>query len=212
MMDDPQPIAVAILAKAPLPGQVKTRLEPMLGAIGAAVLQSRLIDHAVQTACAAAVGPVTLWTSPDESHPVFREAEARHGVALARQCEGDLGARMHAAISAKFPAVVIGTDCPALKPDHLRLAAAALRAQVDAVVIPADDGGYVLIGLQRPQAKVFTGISWGDESVMRDTRRRFNDLGLSWREPARLWDVDRPEDLERMREAGFQALLPLRPS
>jgi rSAM/selenodomain-associated transferase 1 len=208
----PQPIAIAVLAKAPLPGQVNTRLEPVLGAVGAAVLQARFIERAVATACAATVGPVTLWTSPDETHPAFREAASRQGVALARQCEGDLGARMLAAITHHAPAIVIGADCPALTPDHIRLAADILRARTDAVVIPADDGGYVLIGLQQAQPQVFADIVWGTDTVMFETRRRFVKLGLSWREPARLWDVDRPEDLARLREAGLASLIPALPA
>jgi rSAM/selenodomain-associated transferase 1 len=209
---NPQPIPVAILAKAPLPGQVKTRLEPVLGAVGGAVLQSRLIEHAVATACAADIGPVTLWVTPDETHPIFGALKARHDIAVARQPSGNLGERMLAAFAAHAPVLVIGTDCPALTPDHLRLAATALRAQLDAVVIPAEDGGYVLIGMQHPRAEVFADIEWGSATVMIETRRRFNDLGWCWREPARLWDVDRPEDVTRLQEAGFSALLPLRPS
>ncbi|HEY4748706.1 MAG TPA: DUF2064 domain-containing protein, partial [Steroidobacteraceae bacterium] len=93
----------------------------MLGARGAAVLQARLVERAVETACAAAIGPVTLWTTPDESHPVFQSIGARLGITLARQADGDLGARMLAAITAANTCVlVIGSDCPALKLDHLR--------------------------------------------------------------------------------------------
>ena len=95
-----EPVAVAVLAKAPIEGFAKTRLIPVLGARGAAVLQARLVERAVETACAAAIGPVTLWTTPDESHPVFQSIGARRGITLARQADGDLGARMLAAITA----------------------------------------------------------------------------------------------------------------
>ena len=110
-----EPVAVAVFAKAPIAGFAKTRLIPVLGARGAAVLQGRLIERAVETACAAAVGPVTLWTTPDESHPAFQSIATRLGIALARQAEGDLGVRMLAAIAAaNRPVLVIGSDCPAL--------------------------------------------------------------------------------------------------
>jgi glycosyltransferase A (GT-A) superfamily protein (DUF2064 family) len=102
---------------------------------------------------------------------------------------------------------VVGTDCPALTPYHLRTAAAHLRNGVDAVLIPAEDGGYALIGIQMPQPALFAGIAWGADTVAAETRRRLARLGLSWREPARLWDVDRPEDLARMQTAGFGDLL-----
>src|SRR5690242_12735362 len=90
-------VRTAILARAPIPGQAKTRLIPALGAAGAATLQARLIEHAVGTAAAA--GPVTLWGTPDTSHPAFGATAAR-GVELKRQPDGDLGARILAAMTA----------------------------------------------------------------------------------------------------------------
>jgi hypothetical protein len=193
-----EPVAVAVFARAPVPGFAKTRLIPVLGADGAAALQARLTAHAVATACAAAVGPVTLWATADASHPSFRASAAQYAIALAPQPDGDIGARMLAAvIAAGGPVLVIGSDCPALTPGHLRTAAVLLREGIDVVLLPADDGGYVLIGLRRPQPALFAGIAWSTETVAAETRRRMARLGLSWREPARLWDVDRPEDLTR---------------
>jgi len=195
-------IAIAILAKAPAPGLVMTRLIPVLGADGAAALQARLIERAVVTASSAALGQVMLWTTPDEAHPLFRRMRTRHGVALARQPGSDLGARMHeAAVAANGPVLIVGTDCPALTANHLHLAAATLR-NYDVVVIPAEDGGYVLIGLRQPQPALFTGITWSTATVMDETRQRLRSLTLSWRELPTLWDVDRPEDLERMQREG----------
>jgi rSAM/selenodomain-associated transferase 1 len=193
-----EPVGVAILAKAPVPGLAKTRLIPALGADGAAALQEKLILRTVEIACAAATGPVTLWTTPDPTHAVFRQAAARFALGVARQPDGDLGARMHAAFVAQSPALVIGTDCPVLTSGHLTEAAAALRQSLDAVVIPAEDGGYVLIGLSQPQAGLFDGMTWSTDTVMAETRTRIAALGLTSREFSPLWDVDRPEDLERM--------------
>ncbi len=205
---NPEPVAVAILAKAPLPGLAKTRLAPALCAAGAAALQGRLIERAVETARAAEVGPVTLWAAPDQDHPAFQTLAALFGVALARQPDGDLGARMLAALdAARGPAIVIGTDCPALRPTHLRAAAAALAGGVDAVVVPVEDGGYALIGMRAPQPALFADMAWSTAGVMAETRRRLTRLSLSWREPARLWDVDLPEDVERMKREGLAALM-----
>src|SRR6202008_3568529 len=92
-----EPVALAILAKAPLPGLAKTRLAPALGADGAAALQGRLIERAVETARAADIGPVTLWAAPDQDHPAFQTLAALFGVELARQPHGHLGVRMRAA-------------------------------------------------------------------------------------------------------------------
>ena len=191
--------AIAVLTKAPLPGLAKTRLVPALGAEGAAALQGQLIERAVATACRADIGPVTLWATPDERHPLFAAIQARLGVTLARQPDGDLGARMHAAVvAANGPALVIGTDCPALTEVHLRTAAEALRGH-DAVLVPAEDGGYVLIGLREPNEAVFSTIEWGVPGVMAETRRRLSSLSLSCSELGPLWDVDTPEDLARLR-------------
>ena len=77
----PEPVAVAILAKAPLPGFAKTRLAAALGADGAAALQARFIARATETARAAGIGPVTLWAAPDEDHPAFQTLAALFGVA-----------------------------------------------------------------------------------------------------------------------------------
>jgi uncharacterized protein len=204
-----EPVAVAVLAKAPLPGFAKTRLIPALGTEGAALLQARLIEHAVTTACAARVGPTTLWAAPDESHPLFHAIAARFGVALARQHGGDLGARMLTAIAAAAtPTLVIGTDCPALTPGDLRAAADILRGGVDAAIIPAEDGGYALIGLRSPAQALFSDMQWSAPTVMDETRRRLKQLGLIWREPVTLWDLDVPDDLERLRKNGLHHLIP----
>ena len=204
-----EPVAVAILAKAPIAGFAKTRLIPVLGARGAAVLQERLVGRAVETACAAAIGPVTLWATPDESHPVFQSIGARLGITLARQADGDLGERMLAAITAANRCVLlIGSDCPALTLEHLRTAADVLRYRAPAVVIPAEDGGYALIGVRTPDPALFSDMPWGTPLVMNETRRRLRTLGLTWREPVMLWDVDLPQDLERMRGIGLHDLIP----
>jgi len=202
-------VAVAILAKAPLLGLAKTRLVCVLGAQGAASLQARLIERAAHTACCAAVGPVTLWAAPHESHPVFARIHRRHGLTLKRQREEeDLGARMLRAIAAADgPALVIGTDCPALTPRHLRTAASALTEGSEVVLIPAEDGGYVLIGMRSPQPAIFSPMGWGSARVLGETRRRLQRCGLRWRESDMLWDVDRPDDIERLRASGLHELL-----
>ena len=188
--------AIAVLAKAPVAGFAKTRLIPLLGAERAAALSARLIERTVKVATDAAIGPVTLWCAPDESHPLFQRLRAQ--CALVRQPDGDLGARMHESVAATGgPTLVIGSDCPALTAGHLRTAAQAL-ANHDTVVIPSEDGGYVLIGLRAPQPALFIDMEWSTPTVMAETRRRLKALGLTWRELDTLWDVDTPADLERL--------------
>jgi len=209
-----EPVAIAILAKAPVAGSAKTRLAPALGLDGAAQFQARLIARTVETVCAAGTGPVTLWAAPDPDHELFAELASRFALRLARQADGDLGARMLAATAAADgPVLVVGTDCPVLAPHHLEAAAGCLRAGHDGrdgrdvVVIPAEDGGYVLIGSRRPQPALFAGITWSTPTVLAETLRRIADGALTVRALPPLWDVDVPADLERMRAAGLGALV-----
>jgi len=196
---NPDPVAVAVMAKAPVPGLAKTRLIPTLGAHAAAVLQERLTERAVAVALDAGTGPVTLWCAPRTTHAVFRELGARLSVILRQQPRGDLGARMLAAIVAGGgPVLVIGTDCPALEPGHLRAAASALRNGTDVVLIPAEDGGYVLIGMRAPHTSLFAAIAWGGDMVLEETRKRIASLGLTAIELDPLWDIDTEADFARM--------------
>jgi hypothetical protein len=201
-----QRVGVAILSKAPIPGRVKTRLIPALGAAGAADLQRWLLRRTVAMALAADVGPVTLWCDGDPQHADFALCGAFDSVALRCQPEGDLGVRMLAALQeSSMPALVIGTDCPALTAAHLRVAAQQLSKH-DAVLLSAEDGGYVLIGTVQPRPELFAGVDWGTARVMTQTRERLLSTGLRWSEPAMLWDVDRPEDLARLATLFPEAL------
>ena len=190
-------VAVAILAKAPVPGTAKTRLIPSIGAHAAAVLQERLTERTVETATAADIGPLTLWCTPDLAHASFQDLAARLPVVLKQQPDGDLGARMLGAIAAgDGPTLVIGTDCPTFTTEILRAAAAALD-DADVVLIPAEDGGYVLIGARATHPELFSGIAWGTASVVIETRERIAALGLTCSELPALWDVDTEADLAR---------------
>ncbi|QFU02731.1 2-phospho-L-lactate guanylyltransferase [Halomonas sp. THAF5a] len=203
MCADPRDASLAILAKAPIPGRAKTRLIPALGAEDASRLHAGLLRHAVATALAASEpSRITLWTALEHDHPLFRELAERHGIALGAQPEGDLGARMHHALAAMgAPGLVIGSDCPALTPALLRRCAAAL-IEADGVCVPVEDGGYALVGARRAEPGLFQGIDWGMDRVMAQTRERAMAMGWRLACPARLWDVDRPEDLPRLARLG----------
>lgn len=194
-------VQVAVLAKAPIPGLAKTRLMPALGARGAARLQRQLTRQAVGTALAAGLGPVTLWCAPDARQRFFRALRRTSGVACLVQASGDLGERMHTAFRlhcTQGPLLLIGTDCPPLTPHHLRDAAQALLDGADAVFHPAEDGGYVLVGLREPQAALFRDMRWSTDTVMAETRARACAAHLTWRELDTLWDLDVPADLARL--------------
>lgn len=193
-------IAVAILAKAPIPGLVKTRLIPHLGDVGAALLQRWLLQRTVAMAVVADVGPVTLWCTPDIRHPDFALCRTFGAVSLRQQPDTDLGERMSTAIAdspTRAGTLVIGTDCPLLTPHLLRKAANALDER-NAVVIPAEDGGYVLIGMREASHQVFRDVDWSTERVMAQTRQKMATLGWQWTEFDSMWDVDRIEDYARL--------------
>jgi uncharacterized protein len=198
---------IIIFAKAPVPGQVKTRLIPSLGAQGAGNLYEQLILHSLSTAIEAQIGFVDLWCTPSAQHPFFSQCAQRFQTNLFNQTEGDLGSRMahafHETLKRTRQALLIGTDCPSLMVDDLREAADVLGQGIDAVIGPAEDGGYLLIGLRRSVPDLFTGISWGTGSVLEQTRGRLRELRWKWHELSERWDVDRPEDVERLKREGY---------
>ncbi len=199
----PSPASVAVMAKAPLAGFAKTRLIPLLGAAGAARAQRRFTLHTLHTAQVFAAQAVTLWCAPHAQQRFFRALRKTTGVACEVQCEGDLGHKMqgivteHFAKYAAIPLLIMGTDCPLLSPGHLQQAAAAL-AEHDVVLIPAEDGGYVLIGLRRSVPEVFENITWSTPQVLQLTRRQLLLAGASWHELPALWDIDEPADWQRL--------------
>jgi hypothetical protein len=189
---------VIVFAKAPRAGQAKTRLIAALGAEGAALLAERLLNATLDHAVAADIGPVQLCVTPDRTHPAFAAASRHGSVIVTEQGDGDLGERMarafERALATRGIALLIGTDAPQLDAAYLRAAAAALD-DADAVFGPAADGGYTLVGLQRPAAGLFSGMRWSHSQVMAQTRERLAALGLRHVELPVLHDVDEPADL-----------------
>lgn len=193
-------VAIAVFAKAPVPGAVKTRLAARLGAQDAARLHAALVRRTLREAVRAAPGAVTLWCAPDARDPFFAGCAGEFGVPLRVQRGAGLGERMRHAFASSLdagPLLLVGSDCPVLDAAMLREAAAALASR-DAVFVPAEDGGYVLVGLAHPVAGVFDGIDWGTATVMARTRERLAAAGARHAELPAAWDVDRPEDYDRL--------------
>jgi rSAM/selenodomain-associated transferase 1 len=192
---------ILVFARAPEPGVAKTRLVPLLGKERAAALQGLMIERTLGQALAANVGPVDLLCTPDTDYPFFARCAHRFGVGLIAQSAGDLGKRMFIAANEGLAhghrVLIIGTDCPALTTDDVRRAACALDDH-DAVIIPAEDGGYVLIGLRRCHARVFADVRWSSDTVLAQTVANLAELGWRWLEMPASWDIDRPADYERL--------------
>ncbi len=189
-----------VFARVPIPGSVKTRLIPKLGEAGATRVYRRLLYNTLENCTRIQGVRRELWLDRDTSDPELSELAARLDLSLHLQHGPDLGARMQHAFADVFhrarSAVLIGSDCPECDRDYIEAAFQALQCH-DAVLGPAADGGYVLIGLKRVDASLFTGIPWGTADVLETTRKRLRRLHWTWLELDVKRDVDEPRDLDR---------------
>jgi hypothetical protein len=182
---------IVVFAKQPLPGRVKTRLIPALGAEGAARLAADMLARTIGEALATGLA-VELCGEPDAA--AWYDGPATP----TGQGPGGLGERLARAarrvLAGGEGILLIGADCPALDRSLLADAAAALERS-DAVLFPAEDGGYVLLGLRRFDASLFDGIAWSTRAVLAETAARIEALGWALHLGPTLADVDGPADL-----------------
>lgn len=180
---------VALFTRWPTPGQAKTRLIPAIGAEAAAALHRRLTERTVAAVHAAGL-PLEV-RSTGATPEAFR-GWLGQGVTVFDQGDGDLGVRM-ARAAQTLPILLLGADIPDLAPQHITAAAAAL-ADAPAVIGPAEDGGYWLLGLAALAPHLFENMPWGTDRVLEITLSR---LGPATPRLAVLADLDRPCDLPR---------------
>jgi uncharacterized protein len=197
-------IALAVMAKVPAAGEVKTRLCPPLAPAEAAILASCfLLDRVEQLGTVAGADPLVAFTPPEREGGMRDLLPA--GVRLVPQAGADLGARLDRLLTdllgEGYPgAIAVDADSPTLPTAFLEDACQALRAgRVEVVVGPCDDGGYYLIGLRTPAPELFAGMPWSTPSVLPETLTRARRLGLTLRLLPSWFDVDRGEDLHRLR-------------
>lgn len=203
----PPDTLLIVFARAPVPGQCKTRLAGRYGRRNAASLHRQLVELSLRAAAASGAA-VELWCAPDAGHGFFLRCRRQSGTRLRRQPHGDLGRRMAQAIDDGLRrgarhVVLVGSDCAAMDATHLRAAADLLGASADAVLLPAEDGGYVLIGARRPLGAALRGIAWSSGRELAQTRSRLRGRGLRVAELPPLWDVDHPADVRRARRTGL---------
>lgn len=188
---------VVIFAKAPVPGKVKTRMIPLLGSVGAALLAQRMLADTVGHALAAGLSVPEVCVAPD-ANDLQWEGKLPTGVRLSNQGPGDLGDRLAAAarrvIDCGERILLIGTDCPELDSKRLVEAAEQLESH-DAVIHPARDGGYVLLGLRCTDSSLFKNIAWSTNTVAASTVARIRTLGWSLLVGETMSDIDEPADL-----------------
>jgi hypothetical protein len=196
-------VAMAIMAKAPVAGEVKTRLCPPLSHLQAADLyRCFLLDKVAQLRSIPGATPIIAYT-PEEGRSVFEQLAP--GFDLIAQRGADLGRRLLNTLSALLAdgyrgAVAIDSDTPTL-PSAFLLGAIDLVVDptIDLVLGPSDDGGYYLIGMSRPRPALFEGMPWSTAEVLPETIRRAEAAGLKVACLPPWFDVDTPDDLERLR-------------
>lgn len=195
--------AVAIMAKAPWPGQVKTRLCPPLSFEAAAQLYRAFLLDKIGQVGALQVVPVISY-APAEAKATFEDLAPSH-FSLIPQQGRDLGARLLSTFEQVFSlgcerALAIDSDTPTLPTAYLERALDLLAdTRIDMVLGPSEDGGYYLIGLRQPHRELFEEISWSTSHVFSQTLQRSQEqqLRVACLEP--WYDVDTPDDLKRLR-------------
>lgn len=197
---------VLFFAKSPVAGKVKTRFIPALGEAGALALHKQLIELTWRRVTSGSDLAMELWLSEPGQEEWFATV-CKTDAVFVQQGEG-LGQRMSHALNdalTRSPVVlVLGADCASLDARYLQDAVLALDSGADLVIGPADDGGYVLLGVKhRVPDGIFEDIDWGTDQVFVQTRLRLADSNVKWVQLSPRWDVDRPEDLSRL-----EALLP----
>jgi rSAM/selenodomain-associated transferase 1 len=194
---------ILVFCKAPIAGQVKTRLMPELSAQQAVDVHIELTCRILSLLVQAQLCPIQLWCSPDIGHPFFYDCKDQYAVSLHRQQGQDLGERMLNAISTALQSfsnvLLVGCDCPSLTTSDFDFAIDALQSNNDndIVIAPAEDGGYVMIAMKQAHPELFLNMIWGTQNVLRTTCSRISKLGLSLIQTTQQWDVDTVEDLQR---------------
>lgn len=196
----PASTALIVLAKAPVPGQVKTRLCPPLTPDEAASLHGSLVLDLLERCQTLNDCDRIVAGAPTPDHPFFGAMKTRFKVPIWEQVGEDLGARMAHAFQSALgspyrSALIIGTDIPGITAPLMTTACKNLHDH-DLVLGPTVDGGYYLIGLRKPVPELFEHIPWSTETVCALTQEKARALGLSVKLLPMLRDLDTIEDLQ----------------
>jgi hypothetical protein len=195
--------AVIIMAKAPIAGTVKTRLQPHLSAEQCAQLAACFLRDTINKAKRLKNQRLIIAYSPAAEIDYFQQS-AGEKTSFVRQKGDDLGEKMFSAFEFAFArkadaAVMIGTDSPTFPADSIEQAFAFLEADSDAVLGKTADGGFYLIGLRKPDARIFEAVRWSSAKTFAQVRENIMNLNWRLRAIAEWYDVDEPPDLERLK-------------
>lgn len=191
---------VQVFAKSPIPGKIKTRLQPALSADDCAKLSATMIRHSVRVACELEDTDVQLWCFPNTSQPFFETLAEEFPIELIAQQGSNIGERMNFALQRGLEwhrsVQLIGSDCPFYCAEYLLEGFRILETDRQLVLGPAEDGGYLLIGCNwEIPSNIFDNITWGTDSVFRETVDKMNARGITPKLLPKMSDIDRPEDL-----------------
>jgi rSAM/selenodomain-associated transferase 1 len=196
----PQTI-IQIFCKAPIAGQVKTRLTPELSTKQAAIVHQHLSKRIINQLSKLKLCPLQLWCSPNENHLFFQQLKINYPLSLQVQSTGDLGLRMFNAINSGLKdyqqVLLIGCDCPSFNQQDFINAIGALEQGVNVVIAPTEDGGYSLIGLKQSQISLFENMTWGHSQVLKMTLAKIKQQNLNYHLLRQQWDIDTAGDWTR---------------
>jgi hypothetical protein len=198
--------AVVVFARAPVAGRTKTRLIPALGPERTAELYRCFLLDIVDRLRGVPADIIVAAAEQDDAAPLSAAlgGRGRLAVEFMVQSGSDLGERIlnavrHTLSQGRPATVVIGTDAPDLPADVMGKALDLIGSH-DLVVGPCSDGGYYLIGLRAAMPSLFRGMRWSHDSVLSETIKRAEELGLAVALLEPWEDVDTPDDLHRLRE------------
>ena len=192
-----------MFAREPVEGSVKTRLARSIGDQEALRIYQKMVNKTAAMVSRSGLAELELYVSGDIEHPMFQSLADQYGIRISSQTGKNLGERMFHALKQSLDntsyCILIGTDCPVMTAAYLEQAFCVLGKGLDAVLGPAEDGGYVLIGASMLDISWFTGIDWGSQNVLAQSLQKLATGKASYEQLQPLWDVDEIEDLHRWR-------------
>ena len=201
MATDYSSACLVVMARAPIPGQVKTRLIPLLGRVGAARFYKHLFSETISRLAGSEIYDMRISCTPDSRHAAFQTHARNFDCKLIRQPLGDLGQRMSRIISGQLKSydsvIVVGTDLVNLDTKRVECAFGDLQNGCDLVLGKTLDGGYGLIGMKRLYHELFRGVPWSSPRVAEVTLNKARGLGLQVGVSDGLLDIDHPRDYYR---------------
>ncbi|HED33301.1 MAG TPA: glycosyltransferase [Gammaproteobacteria bacterium] len=189
-----------VFVKAPIAGQCKTRLAPLLGPDKASEFYRTLVEQCFENIQTINNIDIAIYATPDTRHPFIQALGKKYTSTLKTQQGHDLGERMHAAIDESLQhysqTVLTGTDCAVISQQYIEQAFESLKHH-DIVFGPAEDGGYVLIGARKIQPALFQNINWGTDRVLEQNLHNCHTCAYNTHLLETLWDIDTPDDFLR---------------